>query len=318
MSLRVVAAEAYARIVLPETAPLWAGKRNLETYVTNSLEIARSRFGRRHYRTMGVFEGKRLVSSFKRYDRSVERDGHRLRAFGIGAVFTPQPFRKRGYATAMLGEALDVARAEGYDIAYLFSDVRPQFYAAIGFAEVPSRSIVLRADTLADSRLTLKALTEADWNRVSRCFTLCAGGGTIFERTPLIWTWIRMRMRQGSEHQAGQQTNLAVRRGRGLAAYVLGVRLPESDTYVVDEYGYADEAAALTIPALLRAAAGDLRRVAGWLPPVRARDVVPKGAVRKRRTAIFMAAPLSSKGARLLAALAQKGNADPCWATDHI
>ncbi len=318
MSLRIVAAETYARIVLPETAPLWAGKRDLETYVANSLEIARSGFGRRHYRTMGIVEGKRLVSSFKRYDRCMERDGQRLRAFGIGAVFTPQPFRRRGYATAMLGEALDVARAEGYDLAYLFSDVHPQFYTDLGFTQVPSRSIVLRADALADKRLTLKALTEADWNRVSRCFTLCAGGGTIFERTPLIWTWIRMRMRQGWEHQAGQETNLAVRRGHGIAAYVLGVRLPERDTYVVDEYGYADEDAALTIPALLRAAAGDLRRVAGWLPPIRARDLVPKGSVRKRRTAIFMLAPLSSKGARLPTALAQKGRADPCWATDHI
>jgi hypothetical protein len=196
--------------------------------------------------------------------------------------------------------------------------VRPQFYSSIGFTEIASREIVLRADTLPNRRLSLRSLNESDWKGVARCFDICAGGRTVFERTPLIWQWIRMLMRQRSEHPYGQQTNLFVRRGRGVGAYVLGVRVPERDVYVVDEYGFADGEAAETVPALLRAAAGDLRRIAGWLPPTGAREMIPRGSVRPRRGAIFMIAPLSLAGARLTAALARKGNADYCWPTDHI
>jgi GNAT superfamily N-acetyltransferase len=318
MPLRTVAPEAYARLVLPHTAPLWAGKRDVKTYITDNLEIARSRFGKRHFRTIGLFDGRTLVSSFKRYDRILEHAGSRLRGFGIGAVFTPSALRGRGYATAMLASALDSARTNGYDVAFLFSDVRPHFYASIGFTEIPSREIVLRADMLPNRRMTLRSLSESDWKGVGRCFDICAGGRTVFERTPLIWQWIRMLMRQRSEHPSGQQTNLLVRRGRGVGAYVLGTRVPERDVYVVDEYGFADGEAAEIVPGLLRAAAGDLRRVVGWLPPAGARDVIPKGSVRPRRSAIFMIAPLSLEGARLTAALTRRAGADPCWPTDHV
>jgi GNAT superfamily N-acetyltransferase len=318
MPLRTVAPEAYARLVLPYTAEVWGGKRDIKTYISDNLEVARSRFGRRHFRTIGLYDGRALVSSFKRYDRILIHGDWRLRGFGIGAVFTPPALRGRGYATAMLASSLDLARASGYDLAFLFSDVRPHFYSSIGFAEIPSREIVLRADTLPNRRLTLRALTEADWKGVSRCFDICGGGRTIFERTPLIWQWLRMRMRQRSEHPGGQQTNLFVRRGRGVGAYVLGVRVPERDAYLVDEYGFADGEAAETVPALLRAAAGDLRRIAGWLPPAGAREMIPQGSVRPRRGAIFMIAPLTLEGGRLSAALSRRTNADPCWATDHI
>jgi GNAT superfamily N-acetyltransferase len=316
--LRIVAPEAYARLVLPQTAALWAGKRDLKAYITDNLEIARSRFGRRHYRTIGFFEGRALVSSFKQYERMLQHDGRRLRGFGIGAVFTPTALRGRGYATAMLASALDVARGNGYDVAYLFSDVGPHFYGSIGFVQIPSREIALRADSLPNKRLTLRVLTESNWTGVARCFDICAGGRTIFERTPLIWQWIRLLMRQRSEHPSGQQTNLFVRHGRGVGAYVLGVRIPARDAYVVDEYGFADPEAAQTVPALLRAAAGDLRRIAGWLPPSGAREMIPKGSVRQRRNAILMVAPLSLDGARFASSLMRKANADYCWPTDHI
>jgi len=318
MQLRVVTPEAYARIVLPQTAPMWAGKRDLKTYVNDNLEIARSPFGRRHYRTMGLFEGGALVSSFKRYDRTLHSGTRRLRALGIGAVFTPAALRGRGYATAMLASALDQARADRYDVAFLFSDVRPQFYTVIGFVEIPSREIVLRADALPKTRVTVKPLSDGDWAGVSRCFDLCSGGRTVFERTPLVWTWIRTRRRQRWEHPGGQEIDLVVRHGRGVGAYVLGIRIPERDTYVVEEYGYADEAAALAIPSLLRAGAGDLQRITGWLPPGGARDVVPRGSVRKRRAATFMMAALSAKGLQLTAALSQKSSAGCCWSTDRV
>ncbi len=319
MKLQPVDADVYVRDVLPHTAALWAAGRNFPTYVSHTLEIARSPYGRRHYRTMGLFDGNRMVASFKHYERLMHLGTRRLRAFGIGAVFTPPEHRRRGYAGIMLATALDRARGAGYDAAFLFSDILPQFYALLGFTELPSREITLRADALPSARLAPELLTPRDWNGLQRCYDLGERSRPAgFLRTPLVWEHMRARMRQDTESGAGHETNLVVRHGRGVGAYVLGARVPERDAYVVNEFGFAGASAAEAIPALLRAAAGDLQRIVGWLPPSGAREALPKGSVRKRKQAIFMAAPLSIEGKRLVRALGESGFADSCWHADHV
>ncbi|MBV8117293.1 MAG: GNAT family N-acetyltransferase [Candidatus Eremiobacteraeota bacterium] len=318
VSLHQIDVDAYAHEVLPQTAALWSAGRDFRTYVSHNLEIANGRYGRRHFRTFGLFDAKRMVSSFKHYDRAMHLGTQRLRAFGIGAVFTPPEYRGRGYAGVMLATALDRARAAGYDIAFLFSDIRPQFYSLLGFTELPSHEIVLRADTLPSVRLAPEWLSERDWRGVQRCYELgersrAAG----FLRTPLVWEYVRVRLRQDGEGGDGTQTHLVVRHGRGVGAYVLGARIPQRDAYVVHEFGFAGASSAQAIPALLRAAAGDLRRIVGWLPPEGAREALPKGSLRRRKHAIFMAAPLSLRGKRLVRVLAG-ATADGCWHADHV
>jgi GNAT superfamily N-acetyltransferase len=319
MRLREVPPEVYAREVLPLTAPLWAGRRSFAQYAEQTLEIARGVYGRRSYRTVGLYDGKRLLASFKRFERTMREGSLRRRAFGIGAVFTPQEYRGRGYASVLLASALDEAKKNRYDLAYLFSDIRPQFYAALGFRELPSREFSLRADSLPASRLDLARFGDADWGAVARLFERGEQRrGAALLRTASVWDWVRMRARHGSEHSEGNDTNLIARRGSRIAAYVFGARIPERDTFVVDEYGFGGAAGAEMLPSLLRAAAGDLRRVAGWLPPAPARAFLPKISVRKRKRAIFMIAPLTRQGERLLEAIADDSSGDFCWSTDHI
>ncbi|MBV8531584.1 MAG: GNAT family N-acetyltransferase [Candidatus Eremiobacteraeota bacterium] len=311
--LHVISAERYARDVLPLTASLWAGRRSFDEYVAQTLEIARGAYGRRGYRTVGLYDGQRLVASFKRYERSLHEGSRRLRAIGIGAVFTPPEHRGRGYASVMLAMALDAARAQGYALAFLFSDIAPQFYAALGFQALPSRSFSLRAEELPSARLRLARVTDDDWRVIRRCFDFGEQRRIVgFLRSAFLWEWIRTRIRQDAAH-----TNLVVRQGKGVSAYVLGARVPERDAYVVDEFGFAGDDAAATIPVLLRAAAGDLRRVIGWLPVDFARKLLPKPTIRRRKRAIFMAAPLHPEGGRVLRAISSPSE-DFCWATDHI
>ncbi|MGP8100290.1 MAG: GNAT family N-acetyltransferase [Candidatus Cybelea sp.] len=319
MQLREIAPEIYARDVLPLTAPLWAGRRSFDVYVEQTLETARSGYGRRHYRTIGLFDGATLVASFKRYERLI-RDGERqLHAIGFGAVYTPAEFRGRGYASVMLAAELDRARKAGCALAYLFSDIRPQFYTSFGFVELPSRDLTLRAADLPAQRVRPAALAAGDWNGVRRCFASCERERSYgFERSQSAWGWIMMRIKHGSEHAAGHEFNLVVRRGRGVRAYVLGARVPERDAYVVDEYGHAGEESAALIPPLLRAAAGDLRRIIGWLPPAGSRDLLPKGTTRKRNRSIFMMVPLRPDGRRLVDCILAERSGDFCWATEHI
>lgn len=318
MRLAEVPPERYAREVLPLTAPLWSGRRDFETYVTQTLEIARGAYGRRRYRTIGLYDGKRLVASFKRYERDLYDGTHKLPAIGFGAVYTPVEYRGRGYASIMLAAELDRARQAGCELAYLFSDIRPQFYAALGFATLPSSNFSLRADALPAQRVLPARLQETDWDGVRRCFDYAQRRpGYGFLRDRGAWSWIRMRIAHGSEAAAGHIHNLVVRRGRAVRAYVLGTRIPERDAYVLDEFGFADEAAAAIVPALVRAAAGDLRRVTGWVPPQAFRRLLPRGTVRKRERSVLMIAPLRAAGRAMLErALAERGNF--CWATEHI
>lgn len=316
MRLKEIAPAAYAREVLPLTAPLWAGRRSFDVYVAQTLEIARSAYGKRNYRTVGLYDGDRLVSSFKRYERTLHLGEQELRAIGFGAVFTPAAFRGRGYASVMLATELDRARSDGVEVAYLFSDIRPQFYAPFGFSALASRNFTLRASALEARRVQPRRLDAQDWSGIRRCFAHTnqrRSAGFIRDRS--AWGWIGLRVRQDSEHSEGHPHHLVLRRNGVVCAYVLGARVPERDAYVLDEYGFADDEWAETIGALVRAAAGDLRRITGWVPPDHCAEL-PKGTTRRRARSTLMLAPLGGAGPRLVAA-AQQGSAF-CWATEHI
>ncbi len=319
MSLQRLSARRYAREVLPLTAPLWAGRRTFDQYVAQTLELARSSYGRRYYGTFALSDGDHRVASLKWYERTLQYDSSTLRAVGFGAVFTPQPFRGRGYASLMLASALDHARDLGHDVAYLFSDIRPQFYADLGFRVLPSRELKFAADALPAERLRFAPLGPEHWRGVRKCFEhVRRAMPSSFVRTPAVWNWIFTRMRQGSEHGCGQTINLVAEARERVCAYVFGARAPQRDAFVFDEYGWTADASPTTIAALLRAAAGDLRRVCGWLPPLNARELLPQGTVRRRSRAILMMVPLSGGGKRLMESLARSGRGDFPWATDHI
>jgi predicted N-acetyltransferase YhbS len=310
----------YVRDVLPHSAALWAGERNFADYAAEFGAVSASGFGRRRFRTLGLAIDGELVTSCKRYQRELRCGERTFRAAGIGAVFTPEHARGRGYATAFLGALLDAERAGGTDVVYLFSDIHPAFYERLGFVRLPSRAIVLRADALPHARIAATTLADDDWPAIERCFaTLDATRAFALTRPPLVWEWLRLRAR--SSEAGGVLVRLGIARGRRLAAYVLGRRFPAADSFALDEFAYVDAEAASFVPALIRNAAGDLRKVTGWLPPAPARALIPRGAVRARRTAVAMILPLSSaaRAAWERAGAAVAGaTADPCWNADHV
>ena len=317
--LQIVAPDDYVRDVLPHSSALWAGARSIEGYAAEFLATANSGWGKRRFRTLGLRVGGELVASCKRYERTLRCGERSYKAAGIGAVFTPDALRGRGYATALLGAFLDAEREAGTALAYLFSDIHPAFYERLGFVALPSRTIALRAAELSGERIEVAVLGDADATAVRRLFdALDARRPFAFARTPLDWEW--QRLRAASREHAAQLVRLGVRRGRALAAYVVGRRIPAADAFMVDEFAFARDGDAPLIAPLLRAGAGDLRTVRGWLPPALARDALPRGAVRARKDAIAMVLPLSApfRAAFRTRATDRAQNADPCWSTDHI
>ncbi len=316
-----ISAAAYAREVLPETFPLWGNGRSFERYVADFRAIAGSTYGKRRPFTVGLHDDGRIVSSCKNYDRELRWNGISLRATGIGAVFTPGSMRGRGYASLLLGALLDAERQAGRDVAFLFADIHPAFYERLGFIALPSRLFTLRASSLDGSHAGATPLEPSDWAAVRRCFeAVDRERAWSFRRTPLVWDWMRTRWNAPPDGGA-QPVQLAVKRGRATVAYALGRRVPREDTFVVDDFAFEGDEGRALLPALLRAAAGDLRRVGGWLPPPFARDILPRGSVRARKSAVLMLVPLSplartwwneNKEATLT------GRADPCWSADHV
>ena len=315
-----LAVKDYARDVLPHSAAIWSGGRSFERYVADLREFAASGYGRRRFRLVGIRDGEEVVSSCKLYERDLRCGERTLRAIGIGAVFTREDRRGRGLATTLIASLLDTEREAGTDVAYLFSDIRPQFYEELGFVTLPSRSFTIRANALPFERVRPVALRDADWPEVARCFrSLDARRPIGLRRTPLIWKLMRAPYRIKPRQE--DTVNLVIRNRHRVIAYCLGHRNVVDDAYVVDEFAFAGERNAHLIPPLLRAAAGDLRKITGWLPPSPARDVLPKGSVRPRRHAILMAAPLSSFArARFRADAARIASAsgDLIWHTDHV
>ncbi len=319
MHLTTIAPADYARDVLPQSRELWAGGRSFEEYVDDFTAVAGSAYGKRRFRTLGLRIDGSVVVSCKRYEREIRCGERFMRAVGIGAVFTPPNLRGRGYASALIGALLDSERAAGTEVAYLFSDIHPAFYERLGFIALPSRSISVRAATLPATRLTISAAGDADWSAIRRCYEALERKRPIaFRRTPLIWDWLRLR---GRAERDGQRVALVARTGRSIDGYVFGHRLPKLDAFVLDEFGYTGDDGFATIAPLIRNAAGDLRRVTGWLPPDVARRALPRGAVRKRKNAICMIAPLSGPARaawRRNAAAIMADDADRCWSTDHV
>ncbi len=321
IAIEPLTVETYVRDVLPHTHGLWGDGRTYDAYVENFRAVATSVYARRRTFTVGLREGDRLAASCKTYERELRFGERTLRATGIGAVFTPEPLRGRGYASAMLGALLDSERATGRDLAFLYSDIHPAFYEKLGFVTLPSRAMTVRAAGFDGSPVGAVPLENDDWAAVRRCFEALEGTRTwSFRRPPLLWNW--MRGRWSAPPPAGTQTvQLVVRRGRNVIAYALGRRVPRDDTFALDEYAFDGEQGAGAMPALLRASAGDLRRIGGWLPPSPAREVLPRASVRARKGAVFMIVPLSSAARAWWAAtkdatLASRG--DLSWSADHI
>ena len=138
-------------------------------------------------------------------------------------------------------------------------------------------------------------------------------------RTPLDWEF--QCLYAAVRANAGQPLTLAAKRGRRLTAYVSGRRVPKADAFVVDEFAFTDAGDAHAIGPLLRAAAGDLRKIQGWLPPAAARAALGRAAVRKRSDGITMIVPLSRAFRASWTRMAENvlhADGDPVWSTDHI
>lgn len=132
--------------VLNDTHPLWGDGLSRENYAKSWTAQLKTAWGRQHLDRVALVDGPHVLSSAKRYDLSIRIDGRIRRVLGIGAVFTAEAHRGRGFGRELITRMLDTAVTEGQEFAMLFSEIAPAFYERLDFVPVPLVETTLEVD----------------------------------------------------------------------------------------------------------------------------------------------------------------------------
>ncbi|HEY2904911.1 MAG TPA: GNAT family N-acetyltransferase [Vicinamibacterales bacterium] len=101
-------------------------------------------WGRSHLGRTALVDGPTVLASAKEYWFDAVLDARPLRVIGIGAVFTQPAHRGKGAATTLVDQLLGRAAGQGADLALLFSEIGPGYYARLGFAALPMFDLEMR------------------------------------------------------------------------------------------------------------------------------------------------------------------------------
>jgi predicted N-acetyltransferase YhbS len=132
--------------ILNHTYPLWGDGLSRRAYGQWNHAQEQTDWGRGHLKRMALAENGRLLASAKRYDLRLTIDGRLVPTLGIGAVFTPGALRGRGHARAIIDMLIESARAEGAELALLFSEIGSEYYERMGFAVIPVETADIEVD----------------------------------------------------------------------------------------------------------------------------------------------------------------------------
>jgi len=88
---------------------------------------------------VGSLDGK-VVTSLGCYPLQFRLHEETLAGIGLGAVHTLPTCRGRGFAPQLIRFVEDVQHEAGAGLSLLYSDIKPSYYAALGYRECPSWS----------------------------------------------------------------------------------------------------------------------------------------------------------------------------------
>jgi predicted N-acetyltransferase YhbS len=124
--------------ILDATYDIWHDGLNRHAYGRYYAAQVATAWGQRRLRRLALVEGDEVLASAKVYSLDAVLDGRDVRVLGLGAVFTAPAHRGRGVARDLIERILEQSAAEGADLALLFSDIGPGYYARLGFSPLPA------------------------------------------------------------------------------------------------------------------------------------------------------------------------------------
>src|SRR5262245_30068241 len=124
--------------IFDHTYPIWNEGLTRTAYGQWNNAQLKTRWGHRHLQRFALLDDDgMLLASAKRYRIDVRLDGREGWMAGIGAVFTPESRRGRGYSTRLIEMLIEQERAAGALLASLFSEIGAGFYERLGFRTIP-------------------------------------------------------------------------------------------------------------------------------------------------------------------------------------
>lgn len=163
--MKLIPAEgAVLERILRESHEIWSDSLTRPAYARFNAAQMRTAWGSQRLRRFALVDERGdLLSSAKRYDLDARLDGRDIGVVGIGAVFTPPEARGRGHARHLIDGLTRAAASEGADLALLFSEIDPAYYAAMGYTAVPQRELLIRTKEQAGAPMVLvRAAEERD------------------------------------------------------------------------------------------------------------------------------------------------------------
>lgn len=258
--------------IVEQTYSLWGEGLGRAGHARYNEAQRRSPWGLSHLQRLVLTDGRRWLSTAKRYDLRGRLDGEAVRILGIGAVFTPVPLRRQGHAADLLRRVLDQAQGEGFDLALLFSEIGLRYYETLGFERVPVSQLVLRVDPLrGPAAIPMRSGELRDAPAIADMNARQAAGFRFgLERDPeyIAYSITKKRLVVGSGGSARRRLQFfVVEEGGRAAAYA--VILEVGDSWMVTECGDRDPSGARVgamLQSLLGQAEAQPKRLRAWLP----------------------------------------------------
>lgn len=130
--------------ILNDTHQIWHDGLSRQAYDRFYAAQVAMPWGSTHLRRLALVDGDRVLASAKLYRFEAMLDRRSIQVTGIGAVFTAPDSRGRGAARELMERLLERAAAGGADMALLFSEIGPDYYARLGFEVIPRNELRLR------------------------------------------------------------------------------------------------------------------------------------------------------------------------------
>ena len=136
MTQLVPAVGAVLDAVLDATYEIWHQGLSRPAYGRFWAAQLGTAWGRGHLRRLALVDGDEVLASAKIWSFDATLDGAPIRIAGLGAVFTQPAHRRRGAARELIERLLEESAREGADLALLFSEIGPEYYARLGFEPI--------------------------------------------------------------------------------------------------------------------------------------------------------------------------------------
>ncbi len=118
-----------------QTYSVWAGGLTFQQYRALQQILRETPHCRRAHRTWGLMNGAERVTSCETFALPFVYRGLRYVAWTIAKVYTPEEHRQQGYATHLLKELVQKAKAERISMLVIYVDEEIKFYKQFGFVE---------------------------------------------------------------------------------------------------------------------------------------------------------------------------------------